>query len=251
MRKIFALILLCIYAFGADINVAAAANVSYAFKALKEEFLKENPNISINVSLGSSGNLVAQIKNGAPYDIFMAANMKFAQSLYDDNFALTKPVVYAKGAVAILTLRKNIVDLQKNLNALLDEKVKLISIANPKTAPYGEASIEALKNAKIYDEIKHKIIEAKSIGEALTQTLKASDVGFVAASALYEDGMKKYNLKEGVHYILLDPRLYSPINQGVVITSHGKNNENAKKFYDFLLSQKAKKIFKDFGYAIP
>ncbi|QOR00928.1 MULTISPECIES: molybdate ABC transporter substrate-binding protein [unclassified Campylobacter] len=251
MKKIFALLFLCIFGYGADVNIAAAANVAYAFKALQKEFQKENPDISVNVSLGASGNLVAQIKNGAPFDIFMAANMKFAQSLYDDHFASTKPVIYAQGALALLTLRVQNVDLSKGLNALNDEKVKIISIANPKAAPYGQASIEALQNAKIYKQTRAKIIEAKSIGEALTQTLKAADVGFIAASALHENAMKSYKLQEGKNYILIDPKLYDPINQGIVITSYGKDNAKAKKFYDFILSDKAKQIFKAYGYNIP
>ncbi|CAM4137009.1 molybdate ABC transporter substrate-binding protein [Campylobacter armoricus] len=248
MKKFLALIFLCIFGYSADVNIAAAANVAYAFKALQKEFQKQNPDISVNVSLGASGNLVSQIKNGAPFDIFMAANMKFAQNLYDDNFASTKPVIYAQGALALLSVR---MDLSKGLNTLNDEKVKIITIANPKAAPYGQASIETMQNSKIYEQVKGKIVEAKSIGEALTQTLKAADVGFIAASALYEDGLKKYNLEEGKNYILIDSNLYEPINQGIVITSYGKDNAKAKKFYDFILSPEAKEIFKAYGYIVP
>ncbi|AJC85199.1 molybdate ABC transporter substrate-binding protein [Campylobacter peloridis] len=251
MKKILILLFLCIFGYGADVNIAAAANVAYAFKALQKEFQKENPDISINVSLGASGNLVSQIKNGAPFDIFMAANMKFAQNLYDENYASTKPVIYAQGALALLSIRTQTINLKNGLDALKDTKVKIITIANPKAAPYGQASIQTLQNAKIYNQVKEKIIEAKSIGEALTQTLKAADVGFIAASALYEDGLKKYNLEKGKNYILIDPNLYEPINQGIIITSHGKDNAKAKKFYDFILSPKAKEIFKAYGYNTP
>lgn len=251
MKKILLLLCICVFGYSANINIAAAANVAYAFKALESEFKKENPNTTINVTLGASGNLVAQIKNGAPFDIFMAANMKFAQNLYDENFAITKPVIYAQGALALLTLRTNVVDLSKGLDALKDDKVKLIAIANAKTAPYGQASIEALNKTQIYPNIKNKIIEAKSIGEALTQTLKATDAGFIAASALYEEGLKKYDLKEGINYILVNPSLYTPIDQGIIITKHAKDNKEAKKFYDFILSEKGKAIFKAYGYSVP
>lgn len=251
MKKILIFLTLCVFGYSANINIAAAANVTYAFKELESQFKKENPDTSINVTLGASGNLVAQIQNGAPFDVFMAANMKFAQKLYDENLAVTKPVIYAQGALALLTLRTNVTDLSKGLEALKSENVKLIAIANPKTAPYGEASVETLKKLGIYEIIKSKIIEAKSIGETLTQTLTATDAGFVAASALHEEGLKKYNLKENVNYILVDQKLYSPINQGIVITKHGKDNMDAKKFYDFVLSEKGKAIFKAYGYNIP
>ncbi|MCR6591421.1 molybdenum ABC transporter, periplasmic molybdate-binding protein [Campylobacter insulaenigrae] len=251
MKKILILITLCVFSYSANINIAAAANVAYAFKELENQFKKENPDTTINVTLGASGNLVTQIQSGAPFDIFMAANMKFAQKLYDENLAITKPVIYAQGAIALLTLRTNITDLSKGLEALQNKNVKLIAIANPKTAPYGEASIEALKNLGIYENLKNKIIEAKSIGEALTQTLTATDAGFIAASALYEEGLQKYNLKENTNYILVDPKLYTPIDQGIVITKHGENNVDAKKFYDFVLSEKGRAIFKTYGYNIP
>ncbi|WP_279176491.1 molybdate ABC transporter substrate-binding protein [Campylobacter insulaenigrae] len=251
MKKILILITLCVFSYSANINIAAAANVAYAFKELESQFKKENPDTTINVTLGASGNLVTQIQSGAPFDIFMAANMKFAQKLYDENLAITKPVIYAQGAIALLTLRTNITDLSKGLESLQNKNVKLIAIANPKTAPYGEASIEALKNLGIYENLKNKIIEAKSIGEALTQTLTATDAGFIAASALYEEGLQKYNLKENTNYILIDPKLYTPIDQGIVITKHGENNVDAKKFYDFVLSEKGKAIFKAYGYNIP
>ncbi|AJC88202.1 molybdate ABC transporter substrate-binding protein [Campylobacter insulaenigrae] len=251
MKKILILITLCVFSYSANINIAAAANVAYAFKELESQFKKENPDTTINVTLGASGNLVTQIQSGAPFDIFMAANMKFAQKLYDENLAITKPVIYAQGAIALLTLRTNITDLSKGLETLQNKNVKLIAIANPKTAPYGEASIEALKNLGIYENLKNKIIEAKSIGEALTQTLTATDAGFIAASALYEEGLQKYNLKENTNYILVDPKLYTPIDQGIVITKHGENNVDAKKFYDFVLSEKGKAIFKAYGYNIP
>ncbi|MCR6594795.1 molybdate ABC transporter substrate-binding protein [Campylobacter insulaenigrae] len=251
MKKILILITLCVFSYSANINIAAAANVAYAFKELESQFKKENPDTTINVTLGASGNLVTQIQSGAPFDIFMAANMKFAQKLYDENLAITKPVIYAQGAIALLTLRTNITDLSKGLETLQNKNVKLIAIANPKTAPYGEASIEALKNLGIYENLKNKIIEAKSIGEALTQTLTATDAGFIAASALYEEGLQKYNLKENTNYILVDPKLYTPIDQGIVITKHGENNVDAKKFYDFVLSEKGRAIFKAYGYNIP
>ncbi len=88
------------------INIAVAANVSYAINDLIKEFNQTNPNTKVRVTLGSSGKLTAQIKHGAPYDLFMSANMKYPNSLYKDNIAITKPVVYAQGSLAILSSKK-------------------------------------------------------------------------------------------------------------------------------------------------
>ena len=227
-----------------EINVFAAANVTYAFDELKAEFAKSNPDTKVTVTLGASGALSTQVKNGAPADVFMAANMKFVQDLYDTKFAVTKPAIYAQGALALFTIRD--IDLAKRINAV--EGLKAIAIANPETAPYGKASVEALKKAGIYDKVKKNIVLAKSIGEALSQALSAADVGFIAASAMYDKKMTEY--KEGKNFILIDPALYTPIDQGMVILKHGENNPEAKAFYDFIRSDRAKEIFRKFGYNI-
>ena len=246
-KTFFSLVVAALAAFhlnAGEINVFAAANVTYAFDELKAEFAKSNPDTKVTVTLGASGALSTQVKNGAPADVFMAANMKFVQDLYDTKFAVTKPVVYAQGALALFTIRD--IDLAKGINAV--EGLKAIAIANPETAPYGKASIEALKKAGIYDKVEKNIILAKSIGEALSQALSAADVGFIAASAMYDKKMAEH--KEGKNFILIDPALYTPIDQGMVILKHGENNPEAKAFYDFIRSDRAKEIFRKFGYNI-
>ena len=247
-KTFFSLVVAAIAAFNLNagkINVFAAANVTYAFDELKAEFAKSNPDTNVTVTLGASGALSTQVKNGAPADVFMAANMKFVQDLYDAKFAVTQPVVYAQGALALFTIRD--IDLAKGINAV--EGLKAIAIANPETAPYGKASVEALKKAGIYDKVEKNVILAKSIGEALSQALSAADVGFIAASAMYDEKMAEY--KEGKNFILIDPALYTPIDQGMVILKHGENNPEAKAFYDFIRSDRAKEIFRKFGYVVP
>lgn len=244
MKKIFSLVALCALGFAAELQIAAAANTAYAFDEIKKEFAKTHPNDSLNVALGSSGKLVAQVKNGAPFEVFMAANMKFAKELYDSKFATTEPKIYARGKVAMFSVHG--VDLSKGLEVLKDEKIKTIVIANPKTAPYGTASVEAFKKAGIYEDIKDKIVEANSIGDALSQAIKAADVGFVAASSMYSPKMAEY--KENENFVLLDTQLYTPIDQGMVILKNGEKSQLAKDFYDFILSDEGKAIFKKYGY---
>jgi len=234
-----------------EVSVAAAANTTYAFDEIKAEFAKLHPQTTLNVSLGASGALSTQIKNGAPFDIFMAADMKFADDLHKEGFATAPAKTYAKGKVAMFSVRG--VDLSKGLEILKDPSVKTITIANPKTAPYGTASVQAFQKAGVYDEIKGKIVEAKSIGEALSQALKASDVGFVAASAMYapkmaKDGCNGKPCKQGENFVLVDTKLYEPIAQGMVVLNRAKDNAEAKAFYDFILSDKGKAIFAKYGY---
>ena len=246
-NNFFSIIVAAIAAFSlnaGEINIFAAANVTYAFDELKAEFVKISPQTKVNVNLGSSGALSTQIKNGASADIFMAANMKFVEDLYDSGFGITKPVVYAQGALALFSVRD--IDFSKGIKAV--ENLKTIAIALPEAAPYGKASIEALKNAEIFEKVEKNIVFAKSIGEALSQALVATDAGFIAASAMYDPKMKEY--KEGKNFILVDPKLYKPINQGIVMLKNSEKNEEAKKFYDFVLGEKGKEIFKKYGYNV-
>ncbi len=244
MKKFLLFLALCAYGLSAELNVAAAANTAYAFEDIKAEFAKAYPNDKLNVTLSSSGKLVSQIKEGAPFDVFMSADVNVAKKLFDDTLAVTEPKIYARGKVAMLSVRG--FDLSKGLEGLKDPKIKSIIVANPDTAPYGKATIEALKKASVYDAIKSKIITAGTIGEALSQTLKAGDIGFVAASSMYSPKMANY--KEGKDFVLVDSSLYMPIDQAMVLLKKAENNALAKSFYDFILGDKGREIWKKYGY---
>ncbi|RBQ26141.1 molybdate ABC transporter substrate-binding protein [Arcobacter sp. CECT 9188] len=247
MKKIIlGLALLCSSVFAGTVNIAVAANVSYAINDLIAEFNKTNPDTKIEVVLGASGKFTAQIQNGAPFDIFMSADMKFPETLYKEKLTATEPVVYAQGSLAMLSAKE--IDFSKGIEVVINDNIKKVAIANPKTAPYGTAAIEALKNANILDKVESKFVYAESISQAVTYALTAADIGFIAKSLLYEDKMAKY--KENVHWVSVDPKLYTPIDQGIVVLNKAKDNTEAKAFYEFILSDKAKEIFKNFGYLV-
>lgn len=243
-KTVLALAFLASSMFAGTINIAVAANVSYAINDLIKEFNKTNPDTKVEVVLGASGNFTAQIQNGAPFDVFMSADMKFPNTLHKENLTATEPALYAQGSLAMLSAKE--LDFSKGINVVTDESIKQIAIANPKTAPYGVAAAEALKNANIYDEVENKFVYAGSISQAVTYALTAAEIGFVAKSLLYEDKMSKY--KENVHWVSVDPALYNPIDQGIVVLKRAENNSEAKAFYDFILSSKAKEIFNNYGY---
>ncbi len=245
MPKISIIILLLAQIlFAGKINIAVAANVSYAMEELKAEFVKMNPDIKVLVTLGSSGKLTAQIRNGAPFGIFMSANMKYPKSLYEDKMALIEPVVYAQGTLVYLSMRQQ--DFSNGIRLLKSDRIKKIAIANPKTAPYGLAATEAMKNAKVYDDITSKFVFAESISQTLSYAMIAADIGFISKSSLYSPQLHHY--KEGIHWADVDSKLYTPIQQGIVLLKHAQGNKEYRAFYDFVLSDKAKAIFKKYGY---
>ena len=148
MKKIVLLLLLSLVSVSAgEITIAVAANVSYAIEALKKEFNAAYPQTQVQVILGSSGKLTAQIKHDAPYGLFMSADMKYPEALYSEKMAVTEPVVYAQGALAFLSVKDQ--NYTAGINILESKEIKKIAIANPQTAPYGVAAVEALKNAGV------------------------------------------------------------------------------------------------------
>jgi len=245
-KKIIFLLLITISIDAKSIKIAVAANVSYAIDELIYEFNKENPNTKVLTTLGGSGKLTAQIKNGAPYDIFMSANMLYPSALYRDKIAISIPKVYAQGSLAILSNQKQ--DFSNWQELLQKKKIRRIAIANPKTAPYGKATVEALKNIKLYDKIKSKFVYGESISQTVSYTVTSANIGFIAKSSLYSPTMTQF--KQNTNWCEINPQLYAPISQGIVILKRGKNNKDVKAFYDFIQSKKAKIIFKRFGYIV-
>lgn len=233
--------------YAGEITIAVAANVSYAIESLKKEFNVIYPESKVQVILGSSGKLTAQIRHDAPYSLFMSANMKYPEALYSENIAVTKPVEYAQGALAYLSVKKQ--DFSKGMTLLKEGNITKIAIANPQTAPYGIAAVEALKNAKIYETVKDKFVYGESISQTVTYATTAADIGIIAKSSLFSPQMSEY--KENIHWSDVNETLYTPISQGIVILKKGENNSEVKAFYDFMLSDKAKEIMKNFGYKVP
>lgn len=228
------------------ITIAVAANVQYAMDELKTEFKKET-GIDVSVVIGSSGQLTAQIKEGAPYDLFISADMKYPLSLYDNKNAVDSPRVYAEGSLVIWTMNNNI-RFDNELSALLSRTISRIALANPRTAPYGIAAVEVMKYFGIYDKLKNKLIYGESIAST-NQFIysKSVEAGFTAKSVVLSPRMKG----KGV-WMEIEHKAYKSIKQGCVILKYGYNNhrKESKKFYNFLFSAKAKNILSNFGYIV-
>lgn len=244
MKKIVLFFLSFMTVFGGEIKIAVASNVSYALDELIFTFNKNYPNIKVQPIISGSGNLTAQIRNQAPFSLFLSANMKYPKKLFELGLAITKPAVYAKGGISLVT-RKDI-NLSKGIGILTQAHIKSIAIANPDIAPYGMASVQALKEVKLYKKVKKKLIYGQNISQTLTYALKATDIGFVANSALFSPKLNHVKFS----YKNIDKSLYQPIKQGVVLLNFAKKNEEARAFYDFILSKEAKGIFKKYGYSV-
>jgi molybdate transport system substrate-binding protein len=247
IKSIFFLIGFCVLAhlpvFAQNVRVAAAANLQTVIEVLQKDF-KQKTGITIDPVVGSSGKLVAQINNGAPFDVFLSADMSFPETLFKSGFALQKPVVYAKGSLIICSSQD--IGFNNWERLLLTARVKKLAIANPAIAPYGKAAEEVLQRKGILDNIKSKIVYGESISQVNTYiTTGVADVGFTTQSLI-----KETENKTKLFYQVINPKDYAPILQGMVILKHSTGNPAAEKFYQYILSPAAKSIFESYGYRV-
>lgn len=250
MKKNFLFVVFCflsVIAIGQipapKITIAVAANMQFAMKALTHTFARES-GVECDLVISSSGKLTAQIKEGAPYDLFISADMKYPDVLYKAGFAVLKPEVYAYGKLVLWSMDNSI---KPSLAILRTKLVKHIACANPKTAPYGVATIQVLKRNGMFSSVEDKLVYGESISQTNQFIIsRSAQVGFTAKSVVLSPEMKGKG-----SWIELNPAGYSPIAQGVIILKRNQTEEtNARKFYNFLFSAKAKEILKSFGYSV-
>lgn len=248
-KALFIVSVILIYCFSAcqskpsnTLKIATAANMQFAMDSLIDVF-QQKTNIECETIVASSGKLTAQIMAGAPFDIFISADIKYPNTLFEKGFALEKPKIYANGTLVLWT---NLENTEPSIALLSNKEIKHITIANPKTAPYGFAAEEFLNKMGILDSLKQKVVFGESIS-AVNRYIysRSADVGFTAKSVVLSPQMKNQG-----KWLELDPTLYSPIEQGALLlkSSNQENSENAKKFYEFLFSEEAKNILNKYGY---
>jgi molybdate transport system substrate-binding protein len=223
------------------LRIATAANMQFAMTALSDAFSKEH-NIACDVIISSSGKLTAQIMEGAPYDVFVSADLKYPDILYKEGRATNPPKIYAYGQLVLWSMSREVA-----LANLEKPDIKHIALANPKLAPYGEAAIDVLTRLGLYEAVKEKLVFGESIAQ-VNQFIhtKAADVGFTSLSVIH--ALEEEN--KG-HWLLLEKHSYSPIAQGIVLLKN-KNQLNtaAQAFYDFMFSEKAKAILVENGFLV-
>ncbi len=225
------------------LNIAAAANMQYALTEIISVYNAQNYTQHKAV-FSSSGKLNAQIKQGAPFDIFISADMKYAQDLFESGFSTNPPKVYAYGTLVMWSYNSS---FKASLQTLQTESVKHIAIANPRTAPYGRATKEYLDSKKLYTALEPKFVYGEGVGQTNQFiTSGAAEVGFTAKSVVLSGLMKD----KGV-WIEIDKSLYAPIAQGFIIIKKSKHSVEADKFSYFLHSESAQNILKKYGYQVP
>ncbi len=227
-------------AYAASTNVAVAANFNDAAKEIAALFKTKTGHDAV-LSFGSSGLFYTQIKQGAPFQVFLSADAERPQKLADEGFALPQSrFTYAIGKLVLWSKDPNSI---KGVDTLKANAFSKLSIADPNSAPYGVATIETLKALEIYQSVEKKIVMGASISQAF-QFIETgnAELGFVALSQLI-------NTQSGSRW-MVPQNLYSEIRQDAILLKSGEQNEAAKAFLDFLKSPDARSSITKFGYVI-
>jgi molybdate transport system substrate-binding protein len=224
-----------------SLRVAVAANAQFVMESLSDAFQKQS-GVTIEPIVSSSGKLTTQIQQGAPFDVFLSADMDYPTTLHKAGLTTAAPVVYAYGSLVLWTLTD--LPISADLKVLQNPAVRHVAIANPATAPYGEAAVALLKHKKLFDQVQPRIVYGESISQVNQYILTgAAEVGITAKSVVLDP-----SLKQRGHWVDLPPKGYSPIAQGVVVLKRTQQPKAAQQFIQFLRSATAKRILQQFGY---
>jgi molybdate transport system substrate-binding protein len=248
MRLLLAFLLLIPAARATEkISVAAASNLVYALDALNAGFAQAAPDVAITTATGASGSLVAQIKNGAPFDVFLSADLDYPQALVASGHADAKSLTtFAIGRLVLWTTKPGL-DVTSIAGTVRDSAVRKLAIANVDTAPYGRAARQALEKLGAWADAQPKLV----VGENITQTAQFvetgnADAGFVALSLVLSP-----QLQDRGRWLGVPANLHAPLAQGAVLTTRGAANPAAVRYLKFLGSPAARKVLERFGYGVP
>lgn len=228
-----------------SVTVAAAATLRYALNEISPQFTKATGH-TLKLAYGSSGNFYSQIKQGAPFDVFLSADMVFPQKLVDEQLAAHPAVPYSEGRLVLLLPKKSRLKADGTLAdlaaALKDGRLSKLAIANPTVAPYGTRAQEALMHADLWAAAKPRLVIGENIGQA-TQFVAsgAAQVGLVALSLALAP-----ELAARTQFALVPREWHQPLVQGMVLIQ--PNNPAAKAFAAYMKTDTARAVLKKYGY---
>jgi len=254
VRPIFTVLLFAVFAapgFAGEVIVAAASDLSFAIKEIVAQFEKQTGH-TVKLTLGSSGNFHAQIVNGAPFDVYVSADVDYVRQL--DQRGLVEPntlYIYAIGRLVVWVRNGSSLDVQNlSIQTLLQPRARRIAIANPNGAPYGRAAVAAMRHYKLYDQLAPKLVLGENVAQAAQFVSSgAADAGIIAHSLALSDPMRKAGRS---WEIPLDA--YPRLDQGMaILTQAGKSNhlEAARAFHAWFKNDSSRAILRKYGFSLP
>ena len=229
--------------------IAAAADLRFALDEVLLEFKKAHPELEPKATYGSSGTLFAQIDNGAAFDLFLSADVKFPRQLIERGKGVKDSLfVYAIGHLVVWVSKDSKLDVEKlGIRALAGPEVKKVAIANPDVAPYGAAAVAAMKGLGVFDEVQPKLVKGENVGQAAQFVQSgAADAGIISLSLAIAPRMKN----EG-RYWEVPENAFPKLEQAGVIRVGAANRSGAERFCEFLKSSAGHEILKRYGFVLP
>lgn len=229
-------------------TVAAASDLQFAMTELVNQFTKDTGG-TVKLAFGSSGNFHRQIREGAPFDIFLSADEGYVFDLAKEGLTVNDGTLYAVGRIVLIVppgspLRADgsLKDLAVSLDA---GTIKKFAIANPDHAPYGRAARAALKTAGLWDKIEDKLVLGENVSQAAQYATSGSTAGGIIAYSL----ALSPKVSASAQFALIPAEWHEPLRQRAVLTK--KASEAAKSFYAYLQSPPAREVFKKYGFVLP
>lgn len=228
-----------------EVRVAVAANFLTTLNEIATNFERDTGHTAV-VSSGSSGKLYAQIKNGAPFDVFFSADVTRPKLLEEEGFAVQgSRFAYAVGRLTLWSHGTTKIE-GNGKSALLSDDVEHVAIANPKTAPYGAAAKEALQALGLWERVRDRLVRGENIGQTFHFVFsKNAQLGFVALSQVLNPKVNGAGSRWDV-----PAHLYAPIRQQAVLLRTGQRHEVARAFLDYVKGAKSRDIIERFGYVL-
>jgi molybdate transport system substrate-binding protein len=227
--------------------VAAAADLQAVLPDIVRDF-ERSAGASVVVSYGSSGTFFAQIRNGAPFDVFLSADVDYPRQLTTARLADPATLqVYARGHLALWTRRETRLDIGRGLHALTDARVRHVAVANPSFAPYGRAAVAALRSARLYDTVQPKLV----MGDNIAQAAQLVESGNADAGILSLSLVLGQRLRAQGTYVEIPESNHPPIDQGAVVVSTSREPALARRFIDHLRAPQTAIRLERFGFTVP
>lgn len=225
-----------------ELTVAAASDLTLAFTEVGKIF-EEETNSKITFSFGSTGQLTDQIENGAPFDVFAAANITFVDYLREKDLIIPDTqTTYAFGRIGITTLKDSSLSIE-TLEDFLNPEIKKIAIANPDHAPYGLAAKQTLEKTGLWDQIESKLVYGKNISDTLTFIETGNVEAGIIALSLYNESEMDFHL--------IDSNLHEPLEQSIAVVNRTNQEKLAREFIDFIKGPIGKPIMESYGFLVP
>lgn len=229
------------------IAVAAASDLQAVFPELASRFERDT-GVKVTVSFGSSGNFLAQIQNGAPFDLFFSADIDYPRRLVASGHAEANSLYqYATGRIVLWTRKDTGIEVRRGLKMLQDVRVRRIAIANPQHAPYGRAAVAALRHEKVYDAVQSKLV----MGENISQTAQLADSGNADVGIIALSLALGPVLRSSGAYVEIPATAHPPIEQGAVVLSASRSKETARELLAYLKRPATGQLLQQFGFAAP